>query len=238
MKEQESIVEAFNEMAPRYENLMNSELKRFWGWSYAEFADVLLNKIKIQANDTILDVATGTSYLPARLIQEHKDLKQIVGLDITLGMLRNGKKRLISLPGADIIEMLCASALAMPLSAQFFDVILCGLATHHMDVKVLLAEMHRLLKPEGTIAILDVGGSPSWKNPLVKLFIRVLAFVYFFITENKSRAWAEASALTNIRTSQEWRADLLELGFNDFEVSELQSRKIWVPNPLVIYAKK
>ena len=37
MSEQDHIIETFTEMASRYENLVNSELNRFWGISYLDF---------------------------------------------------------------------------------------------------------------------------------------------------------------------------------------------------------
>jgi ubiquinone/menaquinone biosynthesis C-methylase UbiE len=238
MKERDRIVAAFSEMAPRYEEKMNNELNRFWGWNYDEFVNRMLKNVHIRSNDSILDVATGTSFIPVRLIKTTPDIKQIVGLDITLDMLLKGKQKISALNNREMIEMVCGNALAMPLANATFNIVLCGLATHHMDVKDLLTEIYRLLKPHGKLAIADVGGSKLWKNPIVRFLVRILAFTYFFFTENKSRAWIEASALTNIRTAQEWKAILLELGFDDIAVSELQSKKLWVPNPLIIYAKK
>jgi ubiquinone/menaquinone biosynthesis C-methylase UbiE len=238
MKERDRIVTAFSEMSLRYETKMNNELNRFWGWSYDEFVNILLNNVQIGFTDAILDVATGTSVIPIRLIETHPNLKQIVGLDITLDMLLKGRQKITSLFAEGRIKLLCGTALAMPLTGSSFELVLCGLATHHMEVKNLLTEIHRVLKPHGILAIADVGGARSWKNPIVKTIIRILAFIYFFFTESKSRAWVEASALTNIRTAQEWRAILQELGFNDIVVNEMQSKRSWMPNPILINAKK
>ncbi len=238
MKERDRIVTAFSEMSQRYETKMNNELNRFWGWSYEEFVNILLNHVQIKSTDVILDVATGTSVIPLRLFQTFPNLKQIFGLDVTLDMLLKGRKNTSFLFDEGRIKLVCGTALTMPLTGSSFDIVLCGLATHHMEVKNLLMEIHRVLKPHGKLAIADVGGAQSWKNPIVKTFIRILAFFYFFFTESKSRAWVEASALTNIRTTQEWQAVLQELGFNEIEVSEMQSKKSWMPNPIIINAKK
>lgn len=238
MKERDRIVTAFNEMSQRYETKMNNELNRFWGWSYEEFVNILLENVQIKSTDAILDVATGTSVIPIRLINTYPNLKQIVGLDITWGMLLKGRQNTSSKFDEGRIKLVCGTALAMPLLGSSFDIVLCGLATHHMEVRNLLTEIHHVLKPHGKLAIADVGGARSWKNPIIKTLIRILAFIYFFFTESKSRAWVEASALTNIRTAQEWQAVLQELGFNDIAVSEMQSKKSWMPNPIIINAKK
>lgn len=238
MEEHGRIVTAFSEMSQRYEKLMNNELNRFWGWSYDEFVDRLLNSIPIKSSDKILDVATGTSVIPTRLIKTFPGLQHIIGLDITLDMLLRGKQKLLPLFNKGKVELVCGDAITMPLASSSFNIILCGLATHHMNVKELLREIRRLLKPDGTLSIADVGGTQSWKNPIVRFLIRILAFIYFFFTENKSRAWIEASALTNIRTNKEWQEILLELGFKNILINDLQSKKRWVPNPLIIIAKK
>ena len=107
-----------------------------------------------------------------------------------------------------------------------------------MDVKILLAETTRVLKDGGMISIADVGASQAWKNPLIRWMIRILAFIYFYLTENKSRAWAEASALTNIRTADEWQNALRETGYEGIKINMVRSRRFWAPNPLLINAKK
>jgi ubiquinone/menaquinone biosynthesis C-methylase UbiE len=238
MKERDRIVTAFSEMSQRYETKMNNELNRFWGWSYEEFVNSLLKNVQIKSTDVILDVATGTSVIPLRLFQITPNLKQVIGLDITLDMLLKGKQNISSLFDEGRIKLICGTALGMPLNGSSFDLVVCGLATHHMEVKNLLSEIYRVLKPHGRLAIADVGGARSWKNPVVKTIIRILAFFYFFFTESKSRAWVEASALTNIRTVQEWKVLLQELGFNEIDVSEMQSKKSWMPNPIIINAIK
>jgi ubiquinone/menaquinone biosynthesis C-methylase UbiE len=238
MKERDRIVTAFSEMSQRYETKMNNELNRFWGWSYEEFVTTLLKNVQIKPTDAILDVATGTSVIPLRLFQTTPNLKQVVGLDITLDMLLKGRQNASSLFDEGRIQLICGTALAMPLTDLSFELVLCGLATHHMEVKNLLMEIHRVLKPHGRLAIADVGGARSWKNPIVKTIIRILAFFYFFFTESKSRAWVEASALTNIRTAQEWQVLLQELGFNEIAVYKMQSKKLWMPNPIIINAMK
>lgn len=94
MKEQENVIEAFTELAPRYERVVDGELNRFWGWSYTEFVDRLIESTPIADGDTILDLATGTSVIPRRLVERVKKDLRIVGLDITARMLKRGKEKI------------------------------------------------------------------------------------------------------------------------------------------------
>ncbi len=236
--EKEIITETFTELAPRYERVVDQELKRFWGWSYDGFVEMLIKLTPIHETDKVLDVATGTAVIPLKLAHSHKSAKPITGLDITPAMLRRAKARTQTNQLSSSIHLVCASAMAMPFSSRSFDAIICGLATHHMDIEQLLSEMQRVLKEGGSLTIGDVGGSPTWRFPIIRLFIRVLAFVYFLAAENLSRAWAESSALSHIHTAEEWHAILSRLEFQNIKLQKLPSKHFWSPDPLVITTTK
>jgi len=129
-------------------------------------------------------------------------------------------------------------AMHMPYAPSSFDLIMCGLATHHMQVDQLTAEIYRILKENGRFSLADVGGSKLWRNPVVNFFIKILAYLYFLITENKDRASAEASAVSNVFTPEDWQQKLSKVGFKEIKITLLKSRKFWVPDPLLIQAYK
>ena len=54
MIESDAIIDAFSEIAPRYEEVVDGELRRFWGWSYARFVDRLLELACVNPQDTVL----------------------------------------------------------------------------------------------------------------------------------------------------------------------------------------
>lgn len=238
MKEQENVIEAFTELAPRYERVVDGELNRFWGWSYAGFVDRLIESTPIADGDTILDLATGTSVIPRRLVERVKKDFRIVGLDITARMLKRGKEKIDQDTANPNIHLTCGDAMVMPFSNESFNVVMCGLATHHMNVPRMLSEIRRVLKSGGRISLADAGGSSLWRLSVIKFIIRVAAFLYFLAVENISRAWAEATAVSNIRTADEWESTLSELGFVDIQITILPSKRFWVPSPLVLEAIK
>ncbi len=238
MTEQREIIKTFSEMAPRYESLMNHELNRFWGINYQDFVGRLLESFSPRSNDFILDIATGTAYIPSFLINKKVKFGRVFGLDLTFGMLLNGKKRFLESNFHGQIPLVCASAHQMPFKPDVFDQAICCLATHHMDAEVLLLNIHHTLKPEGMLHIADAGGSSSWKNWSIRTFIKVAAFLYFFFTENYSRALAESAAIGNIHTSLEWEELIKNQGFIEIKIQQLKSKKFWAPNPLLIKAIK
>ncbi len=238
MKDKENIIEAFSEMAPRYEQVVDSELNRFWGWSYNGFVNVLLASTPIQPQDIILDVATGTGVIPSLLEKAGHPCNQIHGLDITMSMLMHAKRRLEDQDGHANQNLACASAMNMPYANSGFTQVICGLATHHMNVKELTLECYRVLRSGGKLSIADAGGSSLWKFPGVKFLLRMAAFIYFSLVENKSRAWAETMAVSNVLSKDDWNQVLLNSGFRDIVIHKLKSKFFWVPSPLLIRAEK
>ena len=238
MKEQDVIIEAFTELAPRYENVVDNELKRFWGWSYAGFVDSLIELTPISDGDCILDLATGTSVIPRRLVKKVRKEYQIIGLDITARMLKRGKEKIDQDKENSNVYLACGDAMAMPFCNESFNLVMCGLATHHMNVPRMLSEIKRVLRNGGKVSIADVGGSHLWHLFVFKVIVRVAAFLYFLAVENSTRAWAEAAAVSNIRTAEEWHAIFSQFGFVDIRITKLHSKRLWMPDPLVLEATK
>ena len=237
MEEKEVVVEAFTELAPRYESVVNNELNKFWGWSYQGFINFLIENTSISDGELLLDIATGTGVIPRAVMQANPNVK-IVGIDITQAMLRHGKQKLGEGLFGKKVFLTTGDAMYMPYAPTSFDLIMCGLATHHMQVDQLTAEIYRILKENGRFSLADVGGSKLWRNPVVNFFIKILAYFYFLITENKDRASAEASAVSNVFTAEDWQQKLSKVGFKEIKITLLKSRKFWVPDPLLIQAYK
>ncbi|OJX47285.1 MAG: hypothetical protein BGO78_17620 [Chloroflexi bacterium 44-23] len=237
MEEKEAIKDAFTELAPRYEKVVDNELHKFWGWSYYAFIDNLIYHTPTINGDRILDVATGTGLIPRKLIADKRNAN-ITGIDITLAMLKNAQKITAKEKTDKKIGFTAGDAMLMPFRSNNFDLVMSGLATHHMNVPKLLSEILRVLKEGGRFSLADVGGASIWGSPIFSFFIKILAYIYFFITENKDRAWAEATAVANIYTKEGWQEVLTETGFTDIRITKLESKNIWVPDPLLIQANK
>lgn len=238
MDDKENIIETFTELAPRYEEVVNAELDRFWGWSYTGFVNQLLHATPIPESGKMLDLATGTGVIPITVASNGFGVSRIHGLDITMSMLEHIRKKELAEIVQSRIDLVCASAMDIPYSDKSFDLVTCALATHHMDVRLLLSEAWRVLSDDGKLSIADVGGSNLWKTPIVKFILRMAAFIYFFFKENIHRAWAEAEAVSNVRSKEEWFELLVETGFQNIKITKLKSKHFWIPEPLVIQAIK
>lgn len=237
MKEKRAIQETFEEYSVHYEESMDSELNRFWGWSYAKLLDELIKRTPLQKGQKILDVATGTAMIPRKISSKNIPGIQITGLDITEAMLVKGKAEIQKLDSINSIALTCGDGMALPFSSQTFDIVLSGLASHHMNIPVMLSEKKRVLKPGGLLSIIDIGMSPFWKLPVIRDLVKVIVFLVFLFQRNQVRAWAEAAAMKNTRTPDGWKSELEKAGFEDIRITKLSSKYSWIPEPLTIQSR-
>ena len=229
------VIEAFTELAPRYQETVDRELRQFWGVGYEQFIDRLVGMIAINEGDIVLDVATGTAVIPLKIADKLEAKTQIVGLDITLAMLQYGQKNVRAVELSSCISLVCASAMNMPFVKGSFDVVICGLGMHHMDVPQMLSEMRRVLRRGGRLILADVGASAFWRSFAGIALLRVLLARYG-LTHRSARGRAEIEAFPNVRTADEWRTLLSNCGFAEIEIAEFRARRPWYPCGLIIRA--
>lgn len=112
----------------------------------------LLDFAEISPSASILDLACGTGEL-TRLILKTNPQQDITGIDISPAMLAIANNKLEAYPQA---KLSIASATELPFARQSFDLVICANAFHYLESPELtLAEIKRVLKPKGTIVILD-----------------------------------------------------------------------------------
>jgi ubiquinone/menaquinone biosynthesis C-methylase UbiE len=238
MSKNNNVIDAFTELSSRYEEVLDNELSRFWGWGYDAFVDYQLRRIDLHQDDRILDIATGTAVIPRKIQLSGRNHRQIHALDITFAMLTRAKGIIAQSQLEANFCFVCASAMELPYANGSFDIITCSLASHHMDINRVASEIHRILAVNGAFSLADVGGYPFWNVPGVKLLIKPAAFIYYCFRENFKRAWAEAEGVSNIRTIEDWYKILQSKGYANIQITKLDSKHFWIPKPILIKAKK
>lgn len=231
----DTIIKAFTELAPRYEETMDRELGEFLGLGYQEFVDRLVEASSIEEGDVVLDVATGTALIPLTLVDRVGARGRVIGLDITPAMLKHGRKRIGATRSSSCISLVCASGMAMPFVKGVFDMVICGFGTHHMDVPQMLSEMKRVLKTGGDLVVAAAGVPAFWRSFLWIVLLKFLLIGYG-LTKKGARVQAEVEAIPNFRTVDEWHTILSDSGFAKIEISKSQSRRPWYPYALTMRA--
>lgn len=235
MSEQTLITEAFTELAPSYGDTIDEELSKFWGISYRAFIDAMLEVAKVNPEERVLDIATGAAEIPLHLMDTLPGARPIFGLDITPAMLNAGRQDIRQRNHTGQIELVCASAMAMPFNSHSFDVAICALGTHHMNVPQMLAEVHRVLAIGGRMVISDVGATPFWRSAPGKLLLQLL-MLHYGLSSQSARSKAEIQAFKNVRTGEEWAQLLTLFGFQHIKINSIKPRYPWYPAGLMLQA--
>lgn len=102
----------------------------------------------------ILDIATGTGDLAILMAQTNAE--NIVGLDISAGMLEVGKKKVQEKNLSNVIELVLGDSENMPFEDNYFDAITVGFGVRNFEnLEKGFAEILRVLKPNGVFVILE-----------------------------------------------------------------------------------
>lgn len=110
----------------------------------------------------ILDIATGTGDLAIQLATETD--AEIIGLDISEGMLEVGRKKVVQKGLEQNIKMMVGDSENLPFDSNSFDAVTVAFGIRNFEhLEKGLAEILRVLKPNGTFAILET--SVPTKNP-------------------------------------------------------------------------
>jgi demethylmenaquinone methyltransferase / 2-methoxy-6-polyprenyl-1,4-benzoquinol methylase len=106
---------------------------------------------------SVLDVATGTADVAINTLKQLKinDLK-IVGVDISNEMLNVGRKKLVTEGMTENISLLTADSENLPFDGNKFDAVTVAYGVRNFEnLERGLAEMFRVLKPNGKLVVLE-----------------------------------------------------------------------------------
>ena len=102
----------------------------------------------------ILDIATGTGDLAISLAKT--SAKDIIGLDISEGMLEVGKQKISQKQLNSKIKMVVGDSENLPFEDNTFDAITVAFGVRNFEhLEIGLAEIYRVLKPKGVFVILE-----------------------------------------------------------------------------------
>lgn len=110
--------------------------------------------VKKQQPKTILDIATGTGDLAINLAETSAE--EIVGLDISPGMLEVGKEKIKAKQLDNRVKMIIGDSENMPFEDNTFDAITVAFGVRNFEtLENGLKDILRVLKPGGTFVILE-----------------------------------------------------------------------------------
>lgn len=159
----EEVAQMFNNISANYDFLnhfLSLGIDHLWRKRAVKQLRALQPKV-------MLDLATGTGDFAIACLALKPT--QIIGMDISAGMLAVGKQKMKKRAYDQIIDMQLGDSENMPFDNNFFDAITVGFGVRNYEnLEKGLAEMLRVLKPGGKAVILEFSKPKSF--PIKQLF--------------------------------------------------------------------
>lgn len=148
----EQVTAMFNRIAPKYDllnRLLSFGIDKIWRKRVVEI-------ISQEQSAIVLDVATGTGDLAIALAQIKPKPTAVYAVDISSGMLQLAGQKVLKKGLQHAIVLKEADSESLPFSNNFFDAITVAFGVRNFgDLNKGLSEMARVLKPGGSLIVLE-----------------------------------------------------------------------------------
>ena len=203
----EEVAEMFNNISKRYDFLnhfLSLGIDKLW-------RKKAVKQLKELNPERMLDIATGTGDFAVALLK--LDPKEIIGVDISSGMLEVGNDKMRKRGYSDKIKLVLGDSENLQFDDSYFDGVTVAFGVRNFEnLEKGLGEMLRVIKPGGKAVILEF--SKPKKFPIKQLFgfysKRLIPFIGKMVSKDKRayaylpesvEAFPEGQAFTDIMSS-------------------------------------
>ncbi len=202
----------FDNIAPKYDflnQLLSMGIHKSWRRKS-------VNLLKEKQPKTILDIATGTGDFAIEAMKLHP--KKVIGVDISEGMLKLGREKIIKLGLQNIIELKAGDSENLPFPDNSFDAITVGFGVRNFEnLEKGINDIYRVLNPGGELVVLEFSKPRNF--PIKQIY----NFYFKYITPTIGRIFSkDNSAYTYLPESvnafpdgEEFLAVLRKAGFKE-----------------------
>ncbi|MFO0925532.1 MAG: bifunctional demethylmenaquinone methyltransferase/2-methoxy-6-polyprenyl-1,4-benzoquinol methylase UbiE [Gemmataceae bacterium] len=182
----------FGAIAPRYDllnHLLSLNVDRYWRWRTTR----LVPPVVAADAAPILDVCTGTGDLALAYDRRAEGRVPIVGSDFCLPMLLPARRKAARRHAARRIVYVEADTQRLPFPDAHFQLVTVAFGLRNVtDTDRGLAEMVRVCRPGGRVAILEFSRPRNWLlGPLYRAYFKyVLPRVGQLLSRSKDRAYS------------------------------------------------
>lgn len=161
--------EMFDQIAGRYDllnRLMSMGIDQSWRRK-------TVAALELPERALVLDLATGTADLAMMIARLHSDAR-VVGSDPSSRMLDVGREKVARGDLAERVTLEVGDAQSLPFPNDTFDGCCIAFGIRNVpDRSAALAEMARVTKPTGRVAVLELGEpSVGWLSPVARFHVR------------------------------------------------------------------
>jgi demethylmenaquinone methyltransferase/2-methoxy-6-polyprenyl-1,4-benzoquinol methylase len=186
----------------------------------------------------VLDVASGTAAVAIELVRADPG-RTVVGVDQSPEMLAAGRERVADGGLSERIELHEARAEALPFADGEFDAVTFTYLLRYVDdVPATLREIVRVVRPGGTVAMLEFGLPRGVWRPLWELYVRVGLPAAGAVV---SPSWGGVGRFLGPSIRDFWRGwpepHLLD-AWREAGLAEVESRRLSLGGGIVVWGRR
>lgn len=212
----EEVREMFNNISGKYDFLnhfLSLGIDKIW-------RKKAVNALREIKPERVLDIATGTGDFAIAALKLNP--KEIVGLDLSPGMVSVGQKKMEKKGVTDIIKMMVGDSEKLPFDDNYFDALTVGFGVRNFEnLEAGLSEMLRVVRPGGKLVILEF--SKPKKFPIKQAFGFYSKNIIPFLGKNISKddkAYAYLpESVAAFPEGKDFTAILEKLGYNSIDAN-------------------
>ncbi len=201
----------FDAIAHRYDFLnhfLSFGVDHYW----RRFA---VRQLSIEPTNVVLDCATGTC--DCAIAAARYSPRKIVGIDISLNMLRHGKKKLTR-KSLSMIDLVDTSTEHLAFRAEYFDRAIVAFGVRNFfDLGRGLGQIYRVMKPGGRFIVLEF--SKPRRFPMKQIYFfyfrRVLPLIGRIISTDKNAYSYLPASVMEFPEGEAFIVKLAEAGFRN-----------------------
>ena len=219
-QDKSSIWLMFDAIAPRYDflnRLLSLRQDVIWRKKLVSY----LPKEKIF---THLDVATGTGDVLLMVLKKLPSIEKVVGIDMSSQMLNLAKKKVAKSKHLDKVSLHIANAEELPFESNSFDSVSIAFGIRNvLNYRKALKDMHRLLKSNGRLLVLECSlpSSKIIRSIYLFYFRYILPILGGLISRNKKAYSYLNQSVEDFPSGDNFKNILLESGYSHVEVKPL-----------------
>ena len=190
----------------------------------------LVSRLDVNAQDTVLDVATGTGLVARELVRRFGC--SVVGVDQSTEMLAVAGERTRGLP----IRLVESRAEELPFAdGEFAALTFTYLLRYVDDPQATVRELARVVRPGGTIAMLEFAVPHGVWRPLWELWVRVGLPVAGRLI---SPGWREVGGFLGPSIRGFWERQDPVAAFRAAGIEDVRARRLSLGGGVVVWGRR
>jgi demethylmenaquinone methyltransferase / 2-methoxy-6-polyprenyl-1,4-benzoquinol methylase len=153
-KSPDRIAGMFDAIAPRYDllnHVLSAGIDRRW-------RAAAIGSLRLSGDETLVDVCCGTADVALEARRGPWAAKRVIGVDFSGAMLRLGHQKVGAARESDRIALIRGDAMRLPIASRSADAVTIAFGIRNVQrPEVACAELARVLRPGGRVAILEFG---------------------------------------------------------------------------------